>query len=157
MTILILSLLFISGLAEFLKDLSSEGKLKGYWDKNHEPMVKLDGVWYTTAYAQSLRSWKPALIRQIEEDHWWKTHWLQGPLWNWIPVWVRQYLSFRDGWHLLKFISVNGWVLALSFTIDYMVDCLNTWPYSFPAWVAAWILIRCIWSAPETIGRQLWK
>ena len=38
-----LILIFLAGVAEFFKDLSEEGKLKGYWDKHK--MVSLSTDW----------------------------------------------------------------------------------------------------------------
>ena len=37
MTWIALLLIVIAGIAEHYKDLSEEGKLKGYWDKNYMP------------------------------------------------------------------------------------------------------------------------
>jgi hypothetical protein len=116
-----LILIVIAGIAEHYKDLSEEGKLKGYWDKNYMP------DWVT---GHSLEN----------SQFWWKVHWLQGGIWNEIPVWVRQYLSFRDGWHLLKFVSLNSFALGI-------VLLTNS-----PWW---WfIIIRSCFSLPETILRK---
>ena len=111
MTWIALLLIVIAGIAEHYKDLSGEGKLKRYWDKNYPPRVKMNGEWFTVKY----------LYHSMGDDFkitpannlWWKVHWLQGPKWDWMPVWIRQYLSFRDGWHLLKFISLNSFAVAV--------------------------------------------
>ena len=111
MTWIALLLIVIAGIAEHYKDLSEEGKLKGYWDKNHKPQHPL----------------------------WWKVHWLYGGDWDKIPVWIRQYLSFRDGWHLLKFISLNSFAVAV-----VLLAGLPWWWY---------LVIRFAFSSPETILR----
>lgn len=110
MTWIALLLIVIAGIAEHFKDLSEEGKLKGYWDKNHNSTVG-----------------------------YWKVGWLQGPKWDWIPVWIRQYLSFRDGWHLLKFISLNSFAVAV-----VLLAGLPWWWY---------LVIRFAFSFPETVLR----
>ena len=129
-----LILIFLAGVAEFFKDLSEEGKLQGYWDKNHEPMVKINGVWHTTHI----------LPRNTQEKvRWWRTHWLEGGVWDYIPVWIRQYLAFRDGWHLLKFLSLNLFAVGICIT--------------FGLWWYWYFIIRVLFSTPETIGRIIYN
>lgn len=115
-----LLLIVIAGIAEHFKDLSEEGKLYGYWSKNYLP------------------DW---LNGDSLEDHslWWKVHWLQGGVWQYIPVCIRQYLSFRDGWHLLKFISLNSFAVAV-----VLLAGLPWWWY---------LVIRFAFSFPETVLR----
>lgn len=139
-----LILLVIAGIAEHYKDLSEEGKLKGYWDKNHQPMIYIhhEGkwTWFKTDYWYKTYIKSGTWLTSYANPKWWKVHWLQGPKWNWMPVWIRQYLSFRDGWHLLKFISLNSFALGI-------VLLTNS-----PWW---WfILIRSCFSLPETILRK---
>ena len=110
MTWIALLLIVIAGIAEHYKDLSEEGKLKGYWDKNHNSTVG-----------------------------YWKVGWLQDGVWEYIPVWIRQYLSFRDGWHLLKFISLNSFAVAV-----VLLAGLPWWWY---------LVIRFAFSFPETVLR----
>lgn len=124
MTWIALLLIVTAGIAEHYKDLSEEGKLDGYWSKNYIP----DWV-----HGPSLENY----------SLWWKVHWLQGPKWDWIPVWIRQYLSFRDGWHLLKFISLNSFAVAV-----VLLAGLPWWWY---------FVIRFAFSTPETILRLLWQ
>ena len=127
-----LLLLVIAGIAEHYKDLSEEGKLDGYWDKNHKPMIYQQGLWREATVGDYYMIWGG-------DSLWWKVHWLQGGLWDKIPVWIRQYLSFRDGWHLLKFVSLNSFALGIVLLAE------------FPWW---WFLIiRACFSLPETILR----
>jgi len=113
-----LSLIVIAGIAEHFKDLSEEGKIKKpYWMKGYiHPDMSND-------------------------DLWWKVGWMQGGIWDKIPVWVRQYLSFRDGWHLLKFVSLN--FFALGVVVLFSVE----WWW--------FIVVRFAFSSPETILRKL--
>jgi len=134
-----LSLIVIAGIAEHFKDLSEEGKLKGYWDKNYPPRVKMNGEWFTVKY----------LYHSMGDDFkitpannlWWKVGWLQDGVWNYIPVWIRQYLSFRDGWHLLKFVSLNFFALGV-----VVLFSAEWWWF---------IVLRFAFSSPETILRKL--
>ena len=127
-----LLLIVIAGIAEHYKDLSEEGKLDGYWDKNHKPMIYQQGLWRVATVGDYYMIWGG-------DSLWWKVNWLQGPKWDWIPVWIRQYLSFRDGWHLLKFVSLNSFALGVVLLAE------------FPWW---WFLIiRTCFSLPETILR----
>lgn len=132
MTWIALLLIVIAGIAEHFKDLSEEGKLKGYWDKNHKPMIRIGGKWYVATLGHYYRVWQG-------DSLWWKVHWLQDGVWEYIPVWIRQYLSFRDGWHLLKFISLNSFAVAV-----VLLAGLPWWWY---------LAIRFLFSFPETILR----
>jgi len=147
-------LLVLAGIAEHFKDLSEEGKLSGYWDKNHYPLVFksfnggfIEG-WFARNHFKDLyegkawEGWKSDWLK--EEAYWWKVHWLQGPKWDWIPVWIRQYLSFRDGWHLLKFFSLNLWALAFAVLAD-----------TFWTGLVMFVITRLAFSLPETILRPL--
>ena len=135
-----LLLIVIAGIAEHFKDLSEEGKLKGYWDKQHQPMVNMNGEWYSTKYlCYNMDGFRLSSANNL----WWKVHWLQGPKWDWIPVWIRQYLSFRDGWHLLKFVSLN--FFALGVVVLFSVE----WWWFF--------ILRFAFSTPETILRRFCK
>lgn len=161
--ILPLTLIAIAGVAEHFKDLSEEGKLRGYWDKNHEPMM-LWPTWNDDPDGGG-QGWVDELCpieelhedsRRWGEDLWWKAHWLQGGVWEYIPVWIRQYLSFRDGWHLLKFISLNGWAAGTTLIWSPYVD--YTWyGYEFPAFWGVFISVRLAFSLPETILRKIRK
>ena len=146
-------LITIAGVAEHFKDLSSGGKLKGYWDKNHEPMYWACGWHRTQTFTNPLRD--------RAESLWWKVHLLQGPRWRWIPVGIRQYISFRDGWHLLKFISVNTWALAIGILIHQLVSAtgasFNWCGYDMPAWIYFYLGTRLCFSLPETVLRILIK
>lgn len=136
MTYLGLLLIVIAGIAEHFKDLSEEGKLEGYWDKQHQPMVNMNGEWYSTKY----------LCYNMDDavnNFWWKVHWLQGGVWQYIPVWIRQYLSFRDGWHLLKFFSLN--LSAIGIVVLFSAQ----WWWFF--------VLRFAFSTPETILRLFRK
>jgi hypothetical protein len=150
MTWIALLLIVIAGIAEHFKDLSEEGKLEGYWDKNHPPnYYACDETcgcgwfekthhkdWYSArAWTNQKKDWLKA------EALWWKVHWLQGPKWDWIPVWIRQYLSFRDGWHLLKFVSLNFFALGV-----VILFSVKWWWF---------IVLRFAFSSPETILRKL--
>lgn len=131
-----LLLIVIAGIAEHFKDLSEEGKLKGYWDKQHQPMVNMNGEWYSTKYlCYNMDGFRLSAANNL----WWKVHWLQGGIWQYIPVWIRQYLSFRDGWHLLKFISLNSFAVAV-----VLLAGLPWWWY---------LVIRFAFSFPETVLR----
>jgi hypothetical protein len=130
-----LLLIVLAGIAEHYKDLSEEGKLGGYWDKNHLPY----GEWFRAKGLAptdegDIKTWRDA--RAL----WWKVHWLQGGVWDYIPVWIRQYLSFRDGWHLLKFVSLNSFAVAV-----VMLSGLPWWWF---------LIIRSCFSLPETILRR---
>lgn len=145
-------LVLLAGVAEHYKDLSDEGKLSGYWDKDHKPMIPYShGVWEEANY-------------DIQRACWWKVHWLQGGVsnlfpnydwkyapfigdWDWllfdiwddVPVWIRNYLPFRDGWHLLKFFSLN------LFAIGVVLIFNTEWWWYF--------VLRALFSTPETILR----
>ena len=113
-----LSLIVIAGIAEHFKDLSEEGKIKKpYWMKGYIPP------------------------NTSNNDLWWKVGWMQGGIWDKIPVWVRQYVSFRDGWHLLKFISLNFFALGV-----VVLFSVKWWWF---------IVLRFTFSSPETILRKL--
>ena len=135
-----LILLVIAGIAEHYKDLSEEGKLDGYWDKNHPANFLTAAHLKDANRPQWLHfSFFSRETQQWIIEYWWKVHWLQGGLWDKIPVWIRQYLSFRDGWHLLKFVSLNSFALGIVLLAE------------FPWW---WFLIiRACFSLPETILR----
>lgn len=153
--ILITGLLLIvaAGCAEHFKDLSEEGKLSGYWDKHHRPQF----FWPVQP-----TQWVDAYV-PYELEYWWRVHWLQGPRWDWLPVWIREYLSFRDGWHLLKFAS-----LTLS-TLGYILTAWGVfwvWKGWFPefdsasVWFAhycalTFLVCRVCFSSPETILRKV--
>lgn len=174
---LALTLIFLAGVAEFLKDLSEEGKLKGYWDKKH--MVSR-----TTRPVTGISEWTPLPYKGWpiewnveEEQRFWKVGWLQGWLWDWLPVWIRQYLAFRDGWHLLKFFSLTlgtFGMLLLGWEWFRWVDVKDGWwtvnvvkpmaSWGCPWWVAyvvlwlpAWLTARTLFSTPETLGRIIYK
>ena len=138
MTWVALLLIVIAGIAEHYKDLSEEGKLKGYWDKNHPAN-------FLTVDTDDPRwlhfSFFPKEKHQWIIEYWWKVHCLQGGVWDKIPVWIRQYLSFRDGWHLLKFISLN------SFAVAVVLLAQLPWWWFF--------VLRFAFSTPETILRLL--
>lgn len=138
-------LIFLAGVAEHFKDLSAEGKLKGYWDKNHKPMIKVSSGWRIATWGDYYMIWGG-------ESLWWRAHWLQGGVWDKIPVWIRQYLSFRDGWHLLKFFSVNLWAMgvAVLFAGDSFTGTPP--PYGF---LVEFIIVRLAFSLPETILRPI--
>jgi hypothetical protein len=125
-----LILIFLAGVAEFFKDLSEEGKLKGYWDKNHKPMFHVGHKWREAVFDDGLLDW-------------WRFHWLQGGVWDYIPVWIRQYLAFRDGWHLLKFLSLNLFAVGICITFGL------PWYWCF--------IMRVLFSTPETIGRIIYN
>lgn len=127
-----LLLIVIAGIAEHFKDLSEEGKLNGYWDKNHRPMIKALNGWHEATLGDNQIIWGAEVL-------WWKVHWLQGGVWRYIPVWIRQYLSFRDGWHLLKFTSLNSFAVAV-----VLLAGLPWWWY---------LVIRFAFSFPETALR----
>ena len=113
-----LSLIVIAGIAEHFKDLSEEGKIKKpYWMKGYIPP------------------------NTSNNDLWWKVGWMQGGIWDKIPVWVRQYVSFRDGWHLLKFVSLNFFALGV-----VVLFSVKWWWF---------IVLRFAFSSPETILRKL--
>ena len=113
-----LSLIVIAGIAEHFKDLSEEGKIKKpYWMKGYIPP------------------------NTSNNDLWWKVGWMQGGIWDKIPVWVRQYVSFRDGWHLLKFVSLNFFALGV-----VVLFSAEWWWF---------IVLRFAFSSPETILRKL--
>jgi len=126
--------LVIAGIAEHFKDLSEEGKLSGYWDKNHTPMIYVKGVWRKAELGDYYMIWSG-------DSLWWKVHWLQGGLWDIIPVCIRQYVSFRDGWHLLKFVSLNFGSIGV-----VVLFGANWWWF---------IVLRFAFSLPETILRLL--
>lgn len=128
-----LLLIFLAGVAEFFKDLSEEGKLSGYWDKHHRPQF----FWPVQP-----TQWVDAYV-PYELEYWWRVHWLQGPKWDWLPVWIRQYLAFRDGWHLLKFFSLNLFAVGV-----VLLAGLPWWWY---------FIIRTLFSAPETVGRIIYN
>lgn len=141
MTWVALLLIVIAGIAEHYKDLSEEGKLGGYWDKNHMPYeewFRAKGLAPTDGEDKrnKRKTWRG--VRAL----WWKVHWLQGGVWEYIPVWIRQYLSFRDGWHLLKFVSLNSFALGVVLLSGYLV---GTWWW--------FVIIRACFSLPETILR----
>ena len=139
MTWIALLLIVIAGIAEHFKDLSEEGKLKGYWDKNHPPMTFTKYLHDKNCFVLvDSTAWQRSQLI-IMKTLWWRVHWLQGPKWDWIPVWIRQYLSFRDGWHLLKFISLNSFAVAV-----VLLAGLPWWWY---------LAIRFAFSSPETILR----
>ena len=136
MTWIALLLIVIAGIAEHYKDLSEEGKLDGYWSKNHEPKFIHNKEWHTTRWGfYNLNDFNITSAMRL----WWKVHWLQGGIWEYIPVWIRQYLSFRDGWHLLKFISLNSFAVAV-----VLLAGLPWWWY---------LVIRVAFSFPETFLR----
>ena len=113
-----LSLMVIAGIAEHFKDLSEEGKIKKpYWMKGYIPP------------------------NTSNNDLWWKVGWMQGGIWDKIPVWVRQYVSFRDGWHLLKFVSLNFFALGV-----VVLFSAEWWWF---------MVLRFAFSSPETILRKL--
>jgi len=113
-----LSLIVIAGIAEHFKDLSEEGKIKKpYWMKGYIPP------------------------NTSNNDLWWKVGWMQGGICDKIPVWIRQYVSFRDGWHLLKFISLNFFALGV-----VVLFSVKWWWF---------IVLRFTFSSPETILRKL--
>lgn len=140
MTWIALLLIVIAGIAEHYKDLSEEGKLEGYWDKNHPANFLTidtdDPRWLHFSFF-------PKENQQWIIEYWWKVHWLQGPNWNWLPVWIRQYLSFRDGWHLLKFFSLN--LSAIGIVVLFSAQ----WWWFF--------VLRFAFSTPETILRLFRK
>lgn len=115
-----ISLIVLAGVAEHYKDLSEEGKLKKYpyWDKNYMP----DLLWG---------------FRFDDQQKWWKSGWLVK--YKWLPTWIGQYLSFRDGWHLLKFCSLNLYAVGI-------VILFSTQWWWF-------LIIRTAFSLPETILR----
>lgn len=159
--ILITGLLLIvaAGCAEHFKDLSEEGKLSGYWDKNHPPMFRLFGPLDGLFAWRWVEAWPGSNALEL----WWRVHWLQGPGWKLLPVWIRKYLSFRDGWHLLKFTS-----LTLS-TLGYILTAwgvFSVWKGWFPefdsasVWFAhycalTFLVCRVCFSSPETILRKV--
>ena len=136
MIIVGITLVVVAGIAEHFKDLSEEGKLSGYWNKNHPPMIYQRGLWRKATIGDYF-------MTSGGDSLWWKVHWLQGGLWDNIPVWIRQYLAFRDGWHLLKFISLNSFAIAVVLLAE-----LPWWWY---------IIIRSAFSLPETILREARK
>jgi hypothetical protein len=140
MILLGILLIVFAGIAEHFKDLSEEGKLNGFWDKNHKPM-RLYSVQkkYNSNFFLK-RTWESEYT-EYGKQIWWKIHWLQGGGWNLVPVWIRQYLSFRDGWHLLKFISLNFY--ALGIVVIFSAD----WWWYFA--------LRFAFSAPESLLRFL--
>lgn len=153
-----LILIFLAGVAEFFKDLSEEGKLKGYWDKNHRPQVwamRRGGYDITGEVIIHDPEWTQTLYPE-ENEFWWKVHWLQGPKWDWIPVWIRQYLAFRDGWHLLKFFSVNLWALAIGVLASPESEA-SIYGVDIPVWLFVYVVIRLVFSAPETLGRIIYN
>ena len=123
-----ISLIVLAGVAEHYKDLSEEGKLKKhpYWDKNYLPDFN----------PLQLKYIPPSYFKD-QQALWWKSGWLMK--YKWLPTWIGQYLSFRDGWHLLKFCSLNLYVVGI------VVLFSTQW------W---WFLIlRTAFSLPETILR----
>jgi len=137
-----LYLIVVAGIAEHYKDLSEEGKLSGYWGKNQKPL-RLYSIRRNPKFPfLRERVWEEELT-PFGQQLWWKVHWLQGGLWDKIPVWIRQYLAFRDGWHLLKFISLNSFAIAVVLLAE-----LPWWWY---------IIIRSAFSLPETILREARK
>ncbi len=138
-------LFIIAGVAEHFKDLSAEGKLKGYWSKNHVAYLTRnvkDGRYVRSWIRLPNNEWGTS-INKIHSDYFWKVGWLQGRRWSKVPVLVRQYLSFRDGWHLLKFISLN------SFACGVVVFSGVEWWW--------FLIIRAAFSLPETIFRYAGK
>ncbi len=141
-----LILIFLAGVAEFFKDLSEEGKLKGYWDKHKMVSLSTDWsdpgnpryVWTELPYEE----WGVDMNKE-EQSYFWKVGWLQGGVWDYIPVWIRQYLAFRDGWHLLKFLSLNLFAVGICITFGL------SWYWYF--------IIRVLFSTPETIGRIIYN
>lgn len=141
-----LILIFLAGVAEFFKDLSEEGKLKGYWDKNHKPMINRGGTWREATLGDYYRIWDGNSL-------WWRVHWLQGGVWHYIPVWIRQYLAFRDGWHLKKFLSLTlGTAGYLTFAVYW-----NELGEGLLHWGLGWLICRTGFSVPETIGRMVYN
>ena len=141
-----LILIFLAGVAELFKDLSEEGKLKGYWDKHKMVSLSTDWsdpdnpryVWTELPYEE----WGVDMNKE-EQSYFWKVGWLQGGVWDYIPVWIRQYLAFRDGWHLLKFLSLNLFAVGIYITFGL------SWYWYF--------IIRVLFSTPETIGRIIYN
>lgn len=148
-----LILIFLAGVAEFFKDLSEEGKLKGYWDKNHEPMFRDYFEWVTVDSFGDQSSIASGVIRGQFREKWWRVHWLQGGVWDYIPVWIRQYLAFRDGWHLKKFLSLTlGTAGYLTFALYW-----NELGEGLLHWGIGWLICRTAFSSPETIGRIIYN
>lgn len=145
-----LILIFLAGVAEFFKDLSEEGKLKGYWDKNHKPRFLHGKEWHTTRWGfYNLEYFSITSTIKL----WWRVHWLQGGVWDYIPVWIRQYLAFRDGWHLKKFLSLTlGTAGCLTFAVYW-----NELGQGLLHWGIGWLICRTAFSIPETIGRWIGK
>ena len=138
-------LIILAGIAEHFKDLSEEGKLSGYWDKNHKPKYYHWGLEQFRFFG-----YDDGIIVNLSKETtekylklWWDVHWLQGDLWDKIPVWIRQYLAFRDGWHLLKFFSLN--LFAVGIVVLFSVN----WWWFF--------ILRFAFSLPETIFRKYLK
>jgi hypothetical protein len=132
-------LMVLAGICEHFKDLSEEGKLSGYWDKN-DPAKFLTiterKMWlHFSHFEKGKQQW---II-----EYWWDVHRLQGPFWDKIPRGIRKYLSFRDGWHLLKFGSLN--LFAVGIVILFSVN----WWWFF--------VLRFAFSLPETIFRKYLK
>ena len=139
MTWIALLLIVIAGIAEHFKDLSEEGKLKGYWDKHYIGWYH-DGAKCFLPIRSFPSDTEPLkALRHQEEAYFWKVGWLQSDFWEYIPIWIRQYLSFRDGWHLLKFISLNSFAVAVVLLAE-----LSWWWY---------LAIRFAFSFPETALR----
>lgn len=135
-----IALIVFAGIAEHLKDLSEEGKLSGYWDKNHKPM-RLYSVSRRYDFNFLLKRTWESEYTEYGQQIWWKVHWLQGGAWNFIPFQIRQYLSFRDGWHLLKFISLNFYAIGI-----LLIFSADWWWY---------FILRFAFSTPESILRFL--
>jgi hypothetical protein len=135
----------IAGVAEHFKDLSAEGKLKGYWDKNHvaKLAITVKGGKYVQSWVRLPNKEWGAQMNKIYSDLFWVKGWLQGGIWDKVPVFIRQYLSFRDGWHLLKFISLT------SFACGVVVFAGVEWWW--------FLIIRTAFSLPETILRYAGK
>lgn len=147
-------LLLLSGIAEHLKDLSSEGKLgSGYWHKNHPALIYYTGPIVRGWYQVDEQVDEPQETREEWRALWWDVHWLQGSAWERVPRWIRKYLAFRDGWHLLKFASVNLWACAFAVTFGPLVQlsiCGHPVPFA-GLWI--YLLVRLTWSSPETLLR----
>lgn len=142
MIIVGITLVVVAGIAEHFKDLSEEGKLSGYWGKNQKPL-RLYSIRRNPKFPfLRERVWEEELT-PFGQQLWWKVHWLQGGLWDKIPVFIRQYLSFRDGWHFLKFLSLNFLTLGAVILYD------GEWWWFF--------IVRFAFSSQETLFRLFWK
>ena len=142
MVLLGVFIMFLAGVAGHYQDLSEEGKLKGYWGKNQKPL-RLYSIRRNPKFPfLRERVWEEELT-PFGQQLWWKVHWLQGGMWDKIPVWIRKYISFRDGWHLLKFFSLNLFALGL------IIACRKSWE--------SFIIFRVAYSSAETIFRYFEK